>query len=31
VGTDLPVRFDLALALVALVEELVKFLLELQE
>jgi hypothetical protein len=31
VGTDLPVRFDLALALVALLEELVKFLLELQE
>ena len=31
VGTDLPVRFDLALALLALLEELVKFLMELQE
>jgi hypothetical protein len=31
VGADLPVRFDLALALLALVEELMKFLLALQE
>jgi len=31
VGTDLPVRFDLALALLALFEELVKLLMELQE
>jgi hypothetical protein len=31
VGTDLPVRFDLTLALVALLDELVKLLLELQE
>ena len=31
VGTDLPVRFDLALALVALVDKLVKLLLEFQE
>jgi hypothetical protein len=31
VGTDLPVRFDLALALLALLEELVKLLMELQE
>ena len=31
VGTDLPVGCDLALALLALVDELVKFLLELQE
>jgi hypothetical protein len=30
-GTDLPVRFDLTLALVALLHELVKLLLELQE
>ena len=31
VGTDLPVRFDLTLALVALLDELVKLLMELQE
>lgn len=31
VGTDLPVRFDLALALLALFKELVKLLMELQE
>jgi hypothetical protein len=31
VGTDLPVRFDLALALLALVDELVKLLMELQD
>jgi len=31
VGAELPVRFDLAAAIEALVEELVKFLLELQE
>jgi hypothetical protein len=31
VGTDLPVRFDLALALLALLEELMKLLMELQE
>jgi hypothetical protein len=31
VGTDLPVRFDLALALLALLDELVKLLMELQE
>ena len=31
VGTDLPMRFDLALALLALLDELVKRLLELQD
>ena len=31
VGAELPVRFDLAAAIAALVEELVKLLLELQE
>ena len=31
VGAELPVRFDLAAAFEALLEELVKFLLELQE
>jgi hypothetical protein len=31
VGADLPVRFDLALALLALVDELMKFLLELPD
>ena len=31
VGTDLPVRFDLALALLALLDELVKRLMELQD
>jgi hypothetical protein len=31
VGTDLPVRFDLVLALLALFKELVKLLMELQE
>jgi hypothetical protein len=31
VGADLPVRFDLALALLALLEELMKFLLALQD
>jgi hypothetical protein len=31
VGTELPVRFDLAAAIKALLEELVKLLMELQE
>ena len=31
VGTDLPVRFELALARLTLVDELVKFLMELQD